>query len=222
MADRNLHSDAVAVIGLGRFGSAIADALTRLGHEVLAVERQPGIVQDWAGRLTHVVEADGTSLEALKQVGLDDFDIAVVGIGTSIEASVLATANLVDLGTHQIWAKAITPAHGRILERIGAHHVVYPEADAGERVAHLVSGKLLDYIEFDDGFAIVKMRPPKEVQGFTLGEAGVRRKYGVTVVGVKSPGQDFTYAVPDTRVSREDLLIVSGHSELVEKFATRP
>ncbi len=222
MADKKLQTHAVLVIGMGRFGSAIADALNRLGHEVLAIERNPEIVQEWSGRLTHVVEADGTSLEALQQVGCEDFDIAVVGIGTSIEASVLATANLVDLGTKQIWAKAITASHGRILERIGAHHVVYPEADAGERVAHLVAGKLLDYIEFDDGFAIAKMRPPKETQGFTLTESGVRKKYGVTVVGVKSPGQDFTYAVPDTRVSQHDLLIVSGHSELVERFAARP
>ncbi|MFP5334748.1 MAG: potassium channel family protein [Actinomycetes bacterium] len=222
MADKRLHEDAALVLGLGRFGSAIADALNRLGHEVLAVEKNADLVQEWSGRLTHVVEADATNLDALKQLGVQDFPIAVVGIGTSIESSVLATANLVDLGTKQIWAKAITPSHGRILERIGAHHVVYPEADAGERVAHLVSGKLLDYIEFDDGFAIVKMRPPKETQGFTLGESGIRRKYGVTVVGVKSPGQDFTYAVPDTMVSPHDLLIVSGHTELIERFAARP
>lgn len=222
MADRNLHDDAVLVVGLGRFGSSIADALARMGHEVLAVERNATLAQDWSGRLTHVVEADATNADALKQLGVQDFPIAVVGIGTSIEASVLATANLVDLQIPQIWAKAITASHGRILERIGAHHVVYPEADAGERVAHLVSGKLLDYIEFDDGFAIVKMRPPKETQGFTLGESQVRRKYGVTVVGVKSPGQDFTYALPETRVSSHDLLIVSGHTELIEKFAARP
>ena len=222
MGDNRLHDDAVLVVGLGRFGAAIADALGRMGHEVLAVERNPKIVQEWSGRLTHVVEADATNPEALQQLGVKDFGIAVVGVGTSIEASVLATANLVDLGVKQIWAKAITAAHGRILERIGAHHVVYPEADAGERVAHLVSGKLLDYIEFDDGFAIVKMRPPRETQGFTLGESGIRQKYGVTVVGVKSPGQDFTYARPETKVSSHDLLIVSGHSQLIEKFAARP
>ncbi|MFZ5871471.1 MAG: potassium channel family protein [Actinomycetota bacterium] len=222
MAEKKLHEDAVLVLGLGRFGSAIADALSRLGHEVLAVEKDAELVQEWSGRLTHVVEADATNVDALKQLGVQDFPIAIVGIGTSIESSVLATANLVDLGTKQIWAKAITPSHGRILERIGAHHVVYPEADAGERVAHLVSGKLLDYIEFDDGFAIVKMRPPKETQGFTLGESQIRKKYGVTVVGVKSPGQDFTYAVPDTMVSPHDMLIVSGHTELIERFAARP
>lgn len=222
MGDRNLHEDAVLVVGLGRFGSAIADALTRLGHEVLAIERSSELVQEWAGRLTHVVEADATNVDALKQLGVQDFPIAIVGIGTSVEASVLAVANLVDAGTKQIWAKAITAAHGRILERIGAHHVVYPEADAGERVAHLVSGKLLDYIEFDDGFAIVKMSAPRETHGFTLGESQIRRKYGVTVVGVKSPGEDFTYALPDTMVRANDLLIVSGHTDLVERFAARP
>ncbi len=222
MGDKNLHEDAIVVIGLGRFGAAIADALNRLGHDVLAIERDPRIVQEWAGKLTHVVEADGTSIDALKQLGVQEFKIAVVGIGTSIEASVLATANLVDMGNKQVWAKAITPSHGRILERIGAHRVVYPEADAGEKVAHLVSGKLLDYIEFDDGFAIVKMRPPLEAQGFTLAQSQVRKKYGVTVVGVKSPGEDFTYAVPDTMVTRHDMLIVAGNTQLLERFAARP
>ncbi len=222
MGDKNLHEDAVLVIGLGRFGAAIADALNRLGHDVLAIENNPKIVQEWAGRLTHVVEADGTNIDALKQLGVQEFKIAVVGIGTSIEASVLATANLVDLGNKQVWAKAITPSHGRILQRIGAHRVVYPEADAGDKVAHLVSGKLLDYIEFEDGFAIVKMRPPLETQGFTLAQSGVRKKYGVTVVGLKSPGEDFTYAVPDTMVTRHDMLIVAGNSQLLERFAARP
>ena len=222
MGDKKLHEDAVLVFGLGRFGSSIADSLHRLGHSVLAVEKNPRLVQEWSGRLTHVVEADATNVDALKQLGCEEFPIAVVGIGTSIESSVLVVANLVDLGTKQIWAKAITTAHGKILQRIGAHHVVYPEAEAGYKVAHLVSGKLMDYIEFDDDFAIVKMRPPRETQGFTLGQSEVRKKYGVTVVGVKSPGDDFTYAQPDTFVSAHDTLIVSGHSELIERFAARP
>jgi trk system potassium uptake protein TrkA len=212
----------VLVVGLGRFGSSIAEALDRMGHEVLAVDRDPAIVQEWSGRLTHVIEADSTTEEALQQIGATDFSIAVVGIGTSIESSVLTTVTLSDLGIKQIWAKAITPAHGKILERIGATKVVYPERDAGERVAHLVSGKLMDYIEFDDGFAIVKMAPPQETRGFTLAESQVRAKYGVTVVGVKSPNQDFTYAVPTTKISPHDLLIVSGQTRLIERFAARP
>ncbi len=216
------HDGGILVCGLGRFGAATANALARLGHEILAIDRDPHLVQEWSGRLAHVVEADSTNMDALEQLGCAQFRIAVVGIGGSVEASVLTCANLVDLRLPQIWAKALSLPHGKILERIGVHHVVYPETDAGERVAHLVTGKLMDYIEFDDGFAIVKMRPPKEAQGFTLAESRVREKYGVTVVGVKSPGKDFTYAVPQTRVSAHDLLIVSGHNELIERFAARP
>ncbi len=210
------------VIGLGRFGSATAMQLVRQGNEVLGVERDATLVQKMSGQLTHVVEAEATDIDALRQVGATDFTAAVVGVGTSIESSVLITANLVDLGIDRIWAKAISPAHGKILARIGAHHVIFPEADAGRRTAHLVSGRLLDYIEFDDDFAIVKMYPPRETQGFTLGESDIRSKYGVTVVGVKSPGEDFTYARPETMVTSRDLLIVSGHVDLIERFAARP
>ena len=211
----------VLVIGLGRFGSAMAMTLDRLGQDVLAVERSPSLVAHFSDRLP-IVEADASNPEALDQLGARDFTVAVVGVGTSLEASVLITGNLVDLGTPQIWATAISAEHGRILQRIGAHHVVFPEADAGNRVAHLVSGKLLDYIEVEDGFTIVKMRPPKETQGFTVAQSKVRERYGVTIIGVKSPGQEFVYAEPDTRISSNDLLVVSGHSDLLERFAARP
>ncbi len=220
--EQEKSSDTVLVCGLGRFGASTADALDRLGHEVLAVDRNPRRVADWANRLPHVVEADSTSLDALEQLGVADIGVAVVGIGASIEASVLTVANLIDLGVPEIWAKAISESHGRILERLGVHHVVYPESDAGERVGHLVTGRLMDYMEFDDGFAIAKMLPPQETQGFTLEESQVREKYGITVVGIKSPGKDFTYAVPQTRVSGYDVMIVSGRSELIERFAARP
>lgn len=211
----------VLVIGLGRFGSALANTLESLGQDVLAVEQSPQLIAQWAGKLT-LVEADATNPEALEQLGARDFAVAVVGVGSYLEASVLITANLVDLGAPQIWAKATSNEHARILQRIGAHHVVLPEADAGTRVAHLVSGKMLDYIEVEDGFTIVKMRPPREMQGFTIGQTKVSERYGVTIIGVKSPGLDFVYSTPETRVSANDLIIVSGHAELLERFAARP
>jgi len=211
----------VLVIGMGRFGAALASTLDRLGHDVLVVERDPVLVQHWSSRLP-LVEADATNPEALEQLGAADFPVAVVGVGTALEASVLITGNLVDLGTAQIWAKAVSSEHARILQRIGAHHVVSPEADAGSRVAHLVSGKLLDYIEVEDGFTIVKMRPPRETHGFTLTQSKVRTRYGVTVVGVKSPGEEFEYATPETRIGANDLLVVFGHADLLERFASRP
>lgn len=216
---KGIHSGAVLVVGLGRFGSALAEDLQRLGHDVLAVDATASLVQEWSDRLTHVVQADATNEAAMRQLGAANFDVAVVAIGTGIEASLLSTGVLIDLGVGEIWAKAITAAHGRILERIGAGHVVYPERDTGKRVAHLISGRLMDYIEFDDGFAIVKMRPPREAYGRTLGDSALRSKYGVTVVGVKRPGEDFTYARPETLVHPDDVLIVSGPSDVVEKFA---
>ena len=219
---RTARDEGVLVIGLGRFGASIALTLEKLGTQVLAIDSSEELVQKYSGQLTHVVRADATQPEVLDQVGAADFSIAVVGVGTSIESSVLIAANLVDLGKPVIWAKAISAAHGRILQRIGCHHVVYPEADAGKRVAHLVNGRLMDFIEFDDDFAIVKMRPPREVQGKTLAQSDIRQRYGVTVVGVKSPGKDFTYAVPETMVAAHDLLIVSGRTELIEKFSQRP
>jgi trk system potassium uptake protein len=211
----------VLLIGLGRFGSSIALTLDRLGHDVLAVEKSAQLIQQYTGRFP-LVEADATNPDALRQLGAKEFSVAVVGVGTSLEASVLITGNLVDLGTPQIWAKAISAEHARILHRIGAHHVVLPEADAGNRVAHLVSGKLLDYIEVEDGFTIVKMRPPRETQGFTIGQSRIRERYGVTVIGVKPPGEDFLYATDQTRISANDILIVSGHADLLERFAARP
>ena len=221
MAKEQSRDSGVLVIGLGRFGAALAATLDRLGREVLAVEKDAALVQQWSSRLP-LVEADASNPEALQQLGAEDFPFAVVGVGTSLEASVLITANLVDLKMPQIWAKAVSAEHGRILRRIGAHHVVYPEYDAGQRVAHMVSGRMLDYIEMEDGFTIVKMRPPRETHGFTLAESRIREKYGVTVIGVKPPGEPFEYATPATRIGGDDLLIVSGDTNLLETFAHRP
>jgi trk system potassium uptake protein TrkA len=210
------------VVGLGRFGGAVAQSLTRLGHEVLAIEESLSLVQSWSDRLTHVVQADSSNIEALRQLGVADFQHAVVGIGSDIEASVLTVLALSELGVPDIWAKAVTTNHGKILEKTGAHHVVYPEAAMGERVAHLVTGKMIDFIEFDDDFAIVKTRPPREAVGKTLGESQLRSRHGVTVVGVKRPREDFTYAKPTTLVVEGDLLIVSGPTQKVERFAALP
>jgi len=222
MARNRLYDEDVVVIGLGRFGASAAMELHRLGHKVLAVEKDPAIAEQFVGKVGKVVVGDASHPSAIESTGAGSFRIAVVGIGTSIEASILAASNLVDAGVPSVWAKAVSPEHKRILERIGVHHVIRPEADSGRRVAHLVNGKLLDYIEFDDGYAIVKMAPPRETVGFTLAQSQIRSKYGVTVVGVKAPGEDFTHAVPETKVTAHHTLIVSGPTELLERLASRP
>ncbi len=165
--------------------------------------------------------ADTTDIEVLRQLDVPDYPRAVVGIGTNLEASILTTAALVDLGIPQIWAKATSRRHGRILERVGAHHVVLPEHEMGERVAHLVTGRMIDYIEFEDDFAMVKTVAPREIVGRPLSETRIRAKHGITVVGVKRPGHPFTYAAQDTVVHADDLVIVAGRTDAVEAFANR-
>lgn len=220
MADRN-HNNGILVLGLGRFGGAIAETLVGLGHDVLAIDVDHNIVQSYAGRLTHVVEADTTDEEALRQIGAQDFNCAVVAIGSHIEASILTTSVLVDFGLQTIWAKAISVSHGRILKRVGATRVVLPEHEMGERVAHLVAGRALNYIEFGDGFALVETKPPREYVGKTLGEAGIRKAHGVTVVCIKRRGEDFSYATAETVIAADDLLIVAGKTDMAERFAAR-
>ena len=209
----------VLVVGLGRFGGAVAETLTRLGSEVLAIDRDPRLVQDFAERITHAVEADSTDLEALRQLGVKDFHHAVVAIGSDLEASILTVAALVDIGIPNIWAKAVTEAHGRILERVGAHEVVFPERDMGERMAHRVTGKMLDYIELDEGFSLAETTPPKALVGKTLEEYGVRDKHKVTVVCIRPEGGTFTYATADTLVGENDVLVVAGETKATERFA---
>ena len=156
--------------------------------------------------------------ETLRQLGAAEFDRAVVGIGTNVEASILTTAALADLGVSRIWSKAVTAEHGRILERVGAHHVVYPEHDAGVRMAHLVTGQIMEYIEFDPGFALVETRAPEEMVGQNLADLALRARYGVTIVCVKPAGGSFTYATADTVVGHDDLLVAVGESDKVDAF----
>ncbi len=219
MADT--RQDPVVVIGLGRFGTSLALELAERGTEVLAIDHRPKLVQSLAGKLTHIATADATDIEALRELGVPDFDRAVVAIGGDLEASILSTSLLVELSVDDIWAKAISHQHKRILERIGAHHVVLPEHDMGERVAHLVTGRMLDYIEFEDDFAMVKTVAPEDSIGKPLSDSALRSRHGITVIGVKRPGEDFTHATQDTVLHRGDVLIVSGRVDEVESFANR-
>ncbi len=218
-AEKNGAAPPVIVIGLGRFGTAVARSLARSGHEVLGVDRDMEVIQALSEELTHVVQADSCNPAALKRLGAGEMAHAVVGIGSDIEASVLTVVALSDAGCRDIWAKAVSPSHGRILERVGATHVIFPEAEMGKRVARLVTGRMMDFIEFDDGFAIVKTRTPRFMAGKSLGETDVRKAHGVTVVGVKRPREPFLQAGTDTVVYMSDLLIVSGPTDAVERFA---
>ena len=218
-ASRLAAIDSVVVIGLGRFGRSLALELMQSDTEVLGVDADEQIVQDLSSQLTHCVRADSTNEAALRQLGVHEFDRAVVAIGTHIEASLLTASLLKSMGVQNIWAKAISEPHGRILDQLGISHVVYPEHDMGRRVAHLVKGRMLDYIQFEADYAMVKTEPPAALLGIPLSTSGVRRQHGITVVGVKKPGQPFAHATGDTVLTRGDTIIVSGQPRDVERYS---
>ncbi|MCN0177916.1 potassium channel family protein [Salinispora arenicola] len=217
-ARRNPHSG-VIVVGLGRFGSHVADTLVHLEHEVLAIDHDAERVQRWANRIDRVVQADATEEGALSQLGAADLERAVVAIGASMEASVLSVLALVELGIPQIWARATSAEHAKILASVGAHHVIFPEAETGERLAHLIVSRMLDFIEFGDDFAIAKVRTPESLTGRPLAELAPEDRHGVRVVGVKLAGERFQAATDDSVLAPGSMLIVEGSIEQVQLFA---
>lgn len=218
-ARRLAEIDSVVVIGLGRFGRSLATELVEGGTEVLGIDADEDIVQELSTRLTHCVRADSTSEAALRQLAVHEFDRAVVAIGTHIEASLLTASLLKNMGVTNIWAKAISEPHGRILDQLGIEHVVYPEHEMGRRVAHLVKGRMLDYIQFEPDFAMVKTVPHAALLGQPLSQSGVRREHGVTIVGVKKPGGSFVHATGETVLAAGDTVIASGSPRDVESFS---
>jgi trk system potassium uptake protein TrkA len=215
---RSFHAANVAVIGLGRFGSSLALELVRGGHQVLGIDNDDKIVQSLAGELTHVVTANTTDEETLKELGLADLDVAVVAIGADLEASILTTSLLLQIGVKQLWVKANSTAHGRILEQIGAHHVIFPEYEMGRRVAHMVTGESLDYVQIDEDFVMVKSVCPESFDGKDLAELKIRSTYHVTVVATKKPDGEYKPAFPETVLNSGDHLVVAGGKKALDEF----
>ncbi|HEV7957174.1 MAG TPA: TrkA family potassium uptake protein [Marisediminicola sp.] len=216
---RIAEADSVVVIGLGRFGGALALELMANGTEVLGIDGSEEVVQGMNGQLTHVVTADSTKEETLRQLSLPDFDRVVVAIGSDIQASILTTSLLLSFNIKDIWAKAVSDAHGTILRQLGVQHVVYPEKDMGKRVAHLVRGAMQDYIDIGDGFALVKAAPNSTIIGRPLGEAQVRAKYGVTIAAYKPAGKPWNYTTAETVVEADDTVLVAGAKQKAEAFS---
>lgn len=220
MSARKTDDSGIVVIGLGRFGSRLAGSLTQLDHDVLAIDRSPERIQHWSAQLERVVQADATEEVALRQLGVADFRRVVVAIGASVEASVLTVLALAELGIEQIWARATSEKHAKILSSVGAQHVIFPEAETGERVAHLIVSRMLDFIEFDEEFAIAKVRVPQSMVGRPLRELSPADRYGVRVVGAKLPDEPFRYAGPDTVLRPDSVLVIEGSISQVQRFAS--
>jgi trk system potassium uptake protein TrkA len=217
-AGKKHGASTIAVIGLGRFGTALAVELVKTGREVLGIDSDERLVQANAESLTHVVQADSTDEAALRELGIQDFDSAVVAIGSDLEASILTASLLLQLGVPEVWAKATSVSHGRILEQLGVHHVIFPEMDMGKRVAHMVSGESLDYIQLDEDFVMAKTEVPESFNGKTLSDMKFRSNHGVTVVATRKEGESYTPSFPETILHTGDVMIVSGRTSKVEDF----
>ena len=202
------------VIGLGRFGSAVAVTLAEQGMQVLAIDRSMEAVEIHRSRLTDVVCGDAMDRGVLEQIGAADFDVAIVTIGEDIKASGVITMQLKELGVKSVIVKAADDFHGRMLTKLGADKVIFPERDMGQRIAHnLVSEKILDFIELSPDYSLMEMRPNPEWVGHTLGELNLRGRYQTNVVAVRSG--EMVNAMPDqnTRIAAEDVMLVVALTE---------
>ncbi|MDI3257550.1 MAG: TrkA family potassium uptake protein [Kyrpidia sp.] len=202
------------VIGLGRFGSSVARTLYQTGHEVLAVDSDREVIEDIMDSVTHAVQADATDEQALRALGLRNFDVAVIAIGADIQASILCTLIVRELGVPFIVAKAQTELHGKVLSRIGADRVVHPERDMGLRVAHnLVSPNILDYIELSPDYSIAEVVAGPKMVGKTLRQLDIRAKFGCNVMAIKRGENINISPQADDRLRERDVLVVIGSND---------
>lgn len=200
-----------AVIGLGRFGTSVAQTLFAQGYEVLAIDNDEDRVQKLSNEVTQVVQADTTNENSLKELGIRNFDVAIVAIGEDMQANVLTTLQLKELGVKYIVAKARNRLHGKLLEKIGANRVVYPERDMGQRVAHnLVSSNVLDYIELSPNLGIVEVEAPRSLFGKSLAETNLRAQFEVNVVAIKHGDKLIVPPMPNDKITEHDILVVVG------------
>ena len=214
-----MAGEQVVVIGLGRFGSAVALELERLGHEVLAIDRSEQRVNDIAGDVTHTLELDAADEDALRGAGAADFTTAIVAISSDAESSIFATMVLKRLGVRNVIAKAGSLLHGEILARAGADRVVFPERETGLRLAHSFSvPNIIDYLDVAPGFGIEKIRAPKSFVGRTLGDLDLKGTLGLTPIALRRGSQVFVNPARDERVTEADELIVIGRDEKLERL----
>lgn len=210
-----------AVIGLGRFGSAIVETLMNDGNEVLAIDVNEDQVNEFADKATHAVIADSTNDEAMKAIGIGNFDTVIVAIGDDMQASILTTLVLKELGINKVVAKALNKRHGEVLNKIGADWVVYPEKDMGERVAHqLISPNVLNFIELAKNYSIEEIKVPSGMVGKSLKEINIRVKFNLTVIAIKDINRKVKISPsPDEVIQEKDILVMIGENKDLQRFA---
>ena len=214
-----MAKEQVMVIGLGRFGSAVARELERLGHQVLAIDQGEQQVNDISSDVTHALQLDAADEDALRSAGAGDFQTAIVAISTDAEASIFATMVLKRLGVRTVIAKAGSQLHGEILSRVGADRVVLPERETGLRLAHSFNvPNVIDYLDVAPNFGIEKIRPPASFIGKSLGELDLKTRIGLTPIALRRGQQVFVNPARDERVAEGDELILIGRDEKLDQL----
>jgi trk system potassium uptake protein TrkA len=214
-----MAGEQVMVIGLGRFGSAVARELERLGHQVLAIDQGEQQVNDIASHVTHALQLDAADEAALRSAGAGDFDTAIVAISSDAEPSIFATMVLKRLGVANVIAKAGSLLHGEILARVGADRVVFPERETGLRLAHSFNvPNVIDYLDVAPSFGIEKIRPPSSFVGKTLGELDLKERLGLTPVAVRRGKQVIVNPTRAERIGEGDELILIGRDDKLEQL----
>ena len=207
------------VIGLGRFGTSVAETLYSLGNDVLAVDYDEDVVQNISDKVTHAVQVDANDENSLRALGIRNFDCAVISIGSEIQASILATLLVKELGVKYVIAKATNSLHAKVLYKIGANRVVFPERDMGVRVAHnLVSSNILDYIELSPDYSIAEVVSPEEWHNKTLRELNVRAQYGINVMAIKRNNDIDVSPSADNIIEPGDIIVAIGNIEELNKL----
>lgn len=207
------------VIGLGRFGSSLALELMELGYEVLGIDRNEDVVEEWSHLLTHAVVADATDEEVLKSLGVRNFDCGIVAIGDDIQMSILSAILLKDLGIKTVVAKAISVLHGRALEKLGVDRVIFPERDMGIRVAHqLVTPNLLDYLELSKEFSIVELKVPECLNGKIVGDLNPRARFGCSIVAIHRENGIIIAPTAMDYLAAGDIMVIIGANKNIEEF----
>ena len=218
-----------AVSGLGRFGLSVAKTLVEKGYQVLAIDSSEQIIQSISDEVTQAVCMNATDEKALRTVGIENVDVAIVGVGTNLEASILITLSLKEIGIKEIVCKAVNKDHQKVLEKIGATKVIQPEREMGVRVANsLISSSVIEHIELSEESSIVELISPKDFVGKSLREIDVRARYGVTVIAVKRKipsaskegEEDIVNVSPQAEdiVKKGDILVVLGSNENIGKI----
>lgn len=210
------------VFGLGRFGSSLATTLAEAGYEVMAVDQSEEKVQDISAVVTQAVQADITDMDTLKELGIRNFDVAVVAIGKDIQSSIMATLLLKELGVPYVVAKASTEEHKRVLAKLGADRIILPEHDMGKRLANnLIAGNIIDYIQLSRDYSIMEMSILEAWHNHSISELDIRAKYEINIIAVASEGEINVTPGPDYVLKEGDLLVVVGKNKSIQELEAR-